>query len=150
MAARKTNATGFTLVEILAVIFIIGILAALTAGIGYKLSQRGDVAQTQVDIQALMAAVEVFHDVTLDYPQAAGWTTNGWLGQLNAVPEAVDRLAQLDPALFPSPPGDTVLDRFSSPIEYARDQGAGGRPVLRSLGPDGKPDTDDDIRSDGL
>lgn len=63
---------GFTLVELLVVMMIIGILATLIVG-GFRSSQmRGRDAQRKADLRQLANAVEIFYTDYGKYPPASG------------------------------------------------------------------------------
>ncbi|OGM75588.1 hypothetical protein A2210_03295 [Candidatus Woesebacteria bacterium RIFOXYA1_FULL_40_18] len=64
--------TGFTLVELLVVLAIIGVLATLVVG-GFRSSQmRGRDAQRKSDLKQLAASVELYFSDYSKYPDSAG------------------------------------------------------------------------------
>ena len=68
---RKTT-SGFTLVELLVVMAILGVLVTLVAG-GYRTAQlRGNDAQRKADLKEVANALELFYSDYGKYPDASG------------------------------------------------------------------------------
>ena len=135
---------GFTLVEMLVVIMIIGVIAAISVGIYGAVAQRGDAAKTKADMEVVLAAIYAYRDEMGDLP--------GNLGSLWGSEDARARLSRLDRDVFTRTSGQGVKlkDRFGNELVYRARGGRGGSVLLVSKGPDGKLDTEDDIRSDEL
>ncbi len=136
MAHKHTRkAGGFTLIEVMVVVVILGILAAIVVP---RIMDRPDEARkvkAQQDIRALEAALNLYRLDNYNYPT----TDQGLeaLVQRPAAPEPpkwkeggyIDRLPQdpwTRPYLYLSPGTHGAIDIYSS-------------------GPDGQPGTDDDI-----
>jgi len=68
---NKRRPSGFTLVELLIVIAIIGILAAIAIPNLLNAVQRGKQKRTMADMKALATAIEAYHVDNSLYPQAA-------------------------------------------------------------------------------
>lgn len=131
----KRTATGFTLIEVMVVVVILGILAAIVVP---RIMDRPDEARkvkVQQDLRALEAALNLYRLDNYDYP-----TTDQGLEALVQRPSApepprwkeggyVDRLPQ---------------DPWQHPYQFLN-PGSHGTIDLYSIGPDGQPGTDDDI-----
>lgn len=66
----------FTLIELLTVIAIIGILAAITFGVTRGISEQGRIARAQAELGALSTALESYRQQFGDYPRTANAETN--------------------------------------------------------------------------
>ena len=131
----KRTVAGFTLIEVMVVVVILGILAAIVVP---RIMDRPDEARqvkAQQDIRALEAALNLYRLDNYDYP-----TTDQGLEALVQRPSApepprwkeggyVDRLPQ---------------DPWQRPYQFLN-PGTHGAIDLYSTGPDGQPGTDDDI-----
>ena len=95
-AKNKQNNTGFTIVELLIVIVVIGILAAITIVAFNGVQQRARDAERTSDIKQLKKALEVFYAENSYYPA------------VNDVTNATFRTNTLKiPASIVTPPGQT-------------------------------------------
>lgn len=74
-AKNKQNKSGFTIVELLIVIVVIGILAAITIVAFNGVQQRGRDAERTSDVKQLKKALEMFYAENSYYP-AVGDVTN--------------------------------------------------------------------------
>jgi prepilin-type N-terminal cleavage/methylation domain-containing protein len=138
---------GFTLVEALVVVVIIAILVSLAIGVVGWLTIRAEADEVKTELRVIMTSIQAFYEEKGSYPDDA--TTAPPLGdQLKTVPDALKRLASLSKTAFEGS-GD-LKDRYGNKIDYFRERGAGGTPLLRSRGADGIAGTKDDIWSDGL
>ena len=131
---------GFTLVEMLIVVVIIGILVTVVVGVSRMVIARAANEKTRMYMQTIMLAIDAYHEATGNYP-----AEGNLYQQLIAVPAAKKRLSAL--------PDDAVkdnvfVDGFEKHMYYFRTGGIGGLPVLISAGADRTFDTEDDIRSD--
>lgn len=97
--------TGFTIVELLIVIVVIGILAAITIVAYNGIQQRGRDAQRQSDIKTITKALELYYLDNNKYPAGSctsgcvingGWSTTNdgsWQNLANAlVPKYISAL----------------------------------------------------------
>ena len=73
----KNKQSGFTIVELLIVIVVIGILAAITIVAYNGIQARGRDAQRLSDMNAIVKGLEVYKIQTGDYPVAVGSTGQG-------------------------------------------------------------------------
>ena len=160
----------FTLIELIIVIAIISILAALIVSGGRYVMSEADRKTTQT-IQAItMQAIQVWFDniTPCQYPPGNGdaaspqelfdyLTGNADLNgdgsidsadaQTSCVLAAREFLLKLPQAAFQRG-DDCIRDGFGEPIRYSQFGGIGGRPVLISNGPDKEFGNEDNIRSD--
>lgn len=70
--SRDNNVRGFTIVELLIVIVVIGILAAITIVAYNGVQQRARDATRRSDIASIRKALEMFHADNSGYPNCAG------------------------------------------------------------------------------
>ena len=172
-AHRKHRA--FTLVEMLAVIFVIAILVTIVVGVSNMVIRRSRIEQTRVTMSVIMTALDKYNEVKHGYPPEAtdfsdkptsGWSDPDWqaccrgakvYADLLAVPECQARLTSLDKNCIKTFNGKTTFkltftDGFEKYMDYRQpggNGGAGGMPLLESAGPDGDfTATADNIRSD--
>jgi prepilin-type N-terminal cleavage/methylation domain-containing protein len=152
-------AGGFTLVEVMVVIVILGILVSLTIGVGRYVSDE-TARRTTLSTQAIiMSAINAYYDVRKDYPAEAN-TSAGSTDALAGV-----RIRGLWDQLVSEPASAKVLQNLSSDakktaerwfvdgygklMDYRKSLGLGGVPVLISAGRDRNFVTEpDNIRSD--
>ena len=145
---------GFSLVEVLAVVVIIAILVTLAVAVVGALTVRAEAEEVKTELQVIMTAIQAYYDKRGSYPVEEEEEPLG--DQLKEpdpgddpeeVSAALKRLASLSKTVFAD--SGHLQDRYGNKIDYFRDQGPGGTPVLRSLGADGIAGTNDDIWSDG-
>lgn len=131
----KRHAQGFTLIEVMVVVVILGILAAIVVP---RIMDRPDEARkvkAQQDIRALEAALNLYRLDNYTYP-----TTDQSLDALVTKPAA------------PEPPrwkqGGYIdrlpMDPWQHPYQFLN-PGTHGTVDIYSMGPDGQSGTDDDI-----
>ena len=148
---------GFTLVEMLAVLFIVSILLGIVLGSARYATQVSRISRAESDLHALADALERFHLVFGEYPNVDSAT--------NLVAYKRDSLSYAEPTgdersefRFANllPKGFTAIDPWAHPYVYRVYNPERGREadyeskddtifVLASLGPDGEGGTDDDI-----
>ncbi len=148
---------GFTLVEMLTVLFIVSILLGIVLGSARYATQVSRISRAESDMHALADALDRFHLVFGEYPDVESAT--------NLVSYTRDALPYDDDGkrgeyVFRNllPDGFTALDPWSHPYLYRvyrpeqprdGDFKASDETIyaLASAGPDGKEGTDDDIAS---
>ena len=133
MNYRRNRA--FTLIELVVVILILGILAALIIPNVMNRAKEAKVAAAKSDIATLSSALQQFHVDCDRYP-----TTEEGLGALRVSP------ANITGWKAPYLDKDVPLDPWSSAYNYVS-PGANGDDsfTISSNGPDGAPNTADDI-----
>jgi prepilin-type N-terminal cleavage/methylation domain-containing protein len=67
---KPWSATGFTLVELLVVMFIMSVIVALIVGVGKYVSDQAGTKQTRAAQAIVMRAIATFHDENKHYPEA--------------------------------------------------------------------------------
>ncbi len=148
---------GFTLVEMLAVLFIVGILLGIVLGSARYATQISRISRAESDLHTLADALERFHLVFGEYPPVDSATNLVTYKRDSLSVDRQDedrRIAFVFAKLLPK--DFTAIDPWSQPYVYRvyspeRGMNAETRPeddtvyVLASLGPDGKEGTDDDI-----
>ena len=158
MAAARSR-RGFTLIELMAVIVIIAILVALIFSVGLYLRHDSGNKVTLATLDILSVAIEAFHAETGKMPEEANVsgaateieaaiTRSKYLGaQLLSARSSNERLIHLPQDAIRSHPTNGKLepsqflcfqDGFERPIDYRKEKGMGGAPMLISAGPDGK------------
>ena len=128
--------SGFTLIEVMVVLLIIGIMASFVAPQILGNPQEAQLKKAAVDIQQLESALEMYKLRSNNFP-----TTEQGLDALVALPtsEPVPRNYPEDGFIRRLPQDPWGNDyQLISPGEL-------GKIDLFSVGPDGEPGTDDDI-----
>lgn len=93
---KKLSNTGFTIVELLIVIVVIGILAALVIVTFQGVQSKGRDTERQTDIKALYGHVEAYYASNGRYPSLANLNDASWRSA---------NLKGLDNAAFKDPQG---------------------------------------------
>jgi len=171
-SSRKAPRSAFTLVEMLVVIFIIGILVMLVVGVSSYVMNQANHQQT-ITVQTIVRdAIDAFKEITGHYPPDdpnADYSTDILVDYLsanpndpnapkdpNGVPYDTDILRRIESIVMPkllnlpkeALVNGVIYDGYDKAMRYYATGGMGGRPVLISDGTDGEPNTEDDIRSD--
>lgn len=113
---------GFTIVELLIVIVVIGILAAITIVAFNGVQQRGRDAQRKSDVAAITKALELYYIDKGEYPAGNGSTTinNAWSTTADASWATLQTKLQPYYAKLPTDPVSTSATNVqSSGYNYA-------------------------------
>lgn len=94
MTSLKSKQQGFTIVELLIVIVVIGILAALVITTFTGIQQKGRNTKRQTDINTLHSHLEAYYAQNSKYPT---------FGDMNSQSFRTANLKGLDPATFRDP-----------------------------------------------
>jgi type IV pilus assembly protein PilA len=79
MVSLKNKQKGFTIVELLIVIVVIGILAALVITTYAGIQSKARNAKRQTDIQSLQTQIEAFYSQNGYYPSLGDMNSSTWL-----------------------------------------------------------------------
>lgn len=124
---------GFTIVELLIVIVVIGILATLVIVTFSGIQQRGRNSQRQTDINAVASHVEAYYADTGTYPTAA---------MLNDAAFRAAKMKGLDPEALKDPKatganiGDATATATGNQYGYVATSGTGACPAATGTGAD--------------
>jgi general secretion pathway protein G len=153
--ARENS--GFTLVEMLTVLFIVSILLGIVLGSARYATQMSRISRAESDLHTLADALDRFHLVFGEYPPVDSATNlvTYKRDSLSYVHERGDERLEFRFANL-LPRGFTAIDPWAHPYVYRVYSPDRGRNtdyeskddtlfVLASLGPDGEGNTGDDI-----
>jgi prepilin-type N-terminal cleavage/methylation domain-containing protein len=151
-ARSRDGRDGFTLVELLVVMFIMAVIVALIVGVGRYVTDSAAKKETQATQAIVMRAIQAYQETNPDgeYPQ---------VNDPNETKDLVEKLHNNEKASAILDEVTTlekgkIVDGFGEEMKYDADGGFGGTPVLISAGPDrhfgreGDEYGHDDIRSD--
>ena len=110
MISLKKRQSGFTIVELLIVIVIIGILATLVIVTFSGIQQRARDTQRKTDINALQSHVEAYYANQGNYPTRDNVNDDAWRST---------NMKGLDPATLVDPKGTAKLGATASANQYA-------------------------------
>lgn len=133
--SRYSSRRGFTLVELLLVLVILGILAALVLPKFTGRTEQARITAAQTQISAFGTALDAFEVDTGSYPRG-----NDGLNQLISAPGDVTnwRGPYLKDAIPADPWGHPYVYEFPGKVNVSGYD-------IRSMGPDGQANTADDI-----
>ncbi|MGB2824953.1 MAG: prepilin-type N-terminal cleavage/methylation domain-containing protein [Phycisphaerae bacterium] len=140
-SGRRPRRRGFTLVELLLVMFVLSVLVALVVGVGSYVIEQARITETVANQQALIAAIDAYRKVTGYFPDA-----NGLEGDIESLmdtlqpdgnaPREVEIRKEVTPFLKAGS-GSLMVDAFGTTMKYYARRGLGGKPLVVSAGPDG-------------
>jgi prepilin-type N-terminal cleavage/methylation domain-containing protein len=157
-AARPAHPSrwGFTLVELLLVMFILSVLVGLVVGVSWYVIEEGRKKETLSGQKRLMAAIDAYRKVTGSVPNVvykpdlmSSADPNQVMSLLltclrTGSPTGIlDVNSPLYRATLPflgdesHPPITPITDAYGKSMLYLYDGGVGGKPVIVSAGPDG-------------
>jgi len=149
-ASINPSRRGFTLVELLVVLLILGLLAGLVLGIGRYAVASGKTSQASAELALLSAALEVYRQQHGDYPRTAdaAHLLQALLGRRDPLNRDINTRALIDPGRFTTvdgrdpiqDPGARLADPWSQPYHYAyrtETPWTNVSYVLQSAGPNG-------------
>jgi general secretion pathway protein G len=139
---RRTRRRGFTLMELLVVLAILGLLIAMVAPRILGTQKKADISGTKNQIGMLKAALERYALDLKDFP-----TTEEGLQALVEMPGEEEMADRWDGPYLNSP--SLPQDPWGNPYqyEYPPQRGQGDYPDIWSFGPDGEDGTEDDVVS---
>ncbi|MBN2450506.1 MAG: type II secretion system protein GspG [Lentisphaeria bacterium] len=146
MPARAKIRRPFTLIEILAVIAIMFVLAGLVIGVAAAVSRNSAEAKTKAALEKMMLALQE-HSLDRGYHPGEAVMAGSSSGFVSFNIANLDdfRHTQTGRPYLEGYAGGAYLDGWKNPFQYRLDADMGYR--LRSLGDDELPDTEDDICS---
>ena len=113
MISLKSKQSGFTIVELLIVIVVIGILAGLVVTTFTGIQQKARNTERQTDIKAIHGQVEAYYAQNGKYPTLANLNDSSWRGT---------NMKGLDPEALKDPKGSAqtlVASAAASSYSYA-------------------------------
>lgn len=114
----RTN-RGFTIVELLIVILVIGILAAITLAAFNGVQRKARDSDRKTDISAIKKALELYYVDNGTYPSSTGSTTINASWTTSADPSWANLSAQLVPKYMSTLPKDPQTASNANPAIYS-------------------------------
>lgn len=110
-SARFRQTHGFTIVELLIVIVVIAILAAIVIVAYNGIQDKAKFAQKRSDIENLQKLVELYYAQNGSYPTTSGWNYQRRDGD-NFIPGIVPQFAGSLPQVTDGPTGSTFNNTY--------------------------------------
>lgn len=108
---KNKKKKGFTLIELIAVIAILGILVAIIAPRMMGYTDSAKLSQTKANAKTLVTAIEVFNSTAEDGKEVKSTTTVGAIMDGSAFKGDVNALASLTATAISIEAGDKVIDK---------------------------------------
>jgi prepilin-type N-terminal cleavage/methylation domain-containing protein len=137
---RTSRAGGFTLVELLAVMLILGILMTLVIGVTWLIFRDTKIVETKTNMKIIMTAIMEYRKANGSFP--TGQST--LVSDLKSVAESKSQIAKLGKETWDPADTTSFRDSWGNAIVYSPIGGLGGGPKLTSPGPDGDINTEED------
>lgn len=147
--AKIEGESAFTLVELLTVLAIIALLAAVMIGVGRRASEVANIGRARVELAALSAGLESYRSKYGDYPQTTlpAELLQSLIGKRGPRGAAMSERPVIDLSRFatalaldPFASAEAVLvDPWGQPYRYEYSPNSGGADreyALHSAGPD--------------
>jgi prepilin-type N-terminal cleavage/methylation domain-containing protein len=132
---------GFTLIEILVVIVVLGVLLSLGVSAGFKVLQEAKRKETVTIQQTILDAIQAYRHSDPDEALPYKLNAQNTMGMtelydlLTANATAMETLRNLPDGAIDAA-GHALRDSYGTAMRYERDSGFGGTPQLISAGPD--------------
>lgn len=127
----KTHQRGFTMIELLVVLVIMGLMAGFVAPKFFGKAETAKVKTTQTQLKALKSALQTYKLDMSEYP-----STQEGLQALNVSPDSAKAKQNWQ---GPYLDGKLPQDGWGNPFQYRREAHGQEDVTLMSLGADGKP-----------
>ncbi|PLS80603.1 hypothetical protein CYG49_05035 [Candidatus Saccharibacteria bacterium] len=114
MLKQQTSQKGFTIVELLIVIVVIGILAALVLNTFSGVQARARDSQRQTDTNSLATQLEVFYNDNGGYPQLSQIST---LSGAKSILKGIDEQSLIAPQDSPAADGTSLQGTASTDLK---------------------------------
>lgn len=125
---------GFTIVELLVVIVVIGVLAAITIVSYTSISQRASYAREQSDMKSINDLIQMYYAENGQYPNTGGWS--GWSQATPFIPGIVPKYT----IKLPQMPSDSdasnsyLYTSDGTNYKLIRYSGSAGLPSVERIG----------------
>ncbi len=131
MPKPPTKQHGFTIVELLIVIVVIGILAAITIVAYSGIQDRAKYAREQSDMSSLNNLIQMYYAANGSYPNSGSSLWVGFSQAANFIPGIVPALAPSMPQMPSDPDSNNSYIYRSDGVDYKliRYSGAAGLPA---------------------
>lgn len=117
--SKRNNDRGFTIVELLIVIVVIGILAAITIVAYNGVQSRANYSREQADMNSINKMIQMYYATNNSYPNTGGsGSWQGWTQAANFVPGIVPTYASTIPQMPSDPATENSYLYTSNGTDY--------------------------------